>query len=160
MIYGNPGLIIEGKVQRIGKSISVIARRIMPLASTYRTDDGRPLNHSTSASASPGQEASSEARECNGITTQARPRSSHHNIILAPIKPNTTSFATASNLNELSFFPGSSLMPTRWASWATEIGLVRSPPKTNLPGLLFRRYSRTRWQRNRDTGTRSGSLRL
>jgi error-prone DNA polymerase len=40
IIYGNPALIIEGRVQRQGKAISLIASKVMPLAQSYRTDDG------------------------------------------------------------------------------------------------------------------------
>ena len=39
VIFNNPALIIEGKLQRMGKGISIIAQRIKPLTPDYRTDD-------------------------------------------------------------------------------------------------------------------------
>ena len=38
-IFNNPALIIEGKLQRMGCGISIIAQRIRPLTADYRTDD-------------------------------------------------------------------------------------------------------------------------
>ncbi|MHB9038326.1 MAG: helix-hairpin-helix domain-containing protein, partial [Armatimonadota bacterium] len=43
VIYSNPALIIEGKVQRMGDGISLIARKIMPLTSSFRSSDGGPV---------------------------------------------------------------------------------------------------------------------
>lgn len=40
IIFDNPALIIEGKLQKMGNGISVIVRKIKPLTSTFRTDDG------------------------------------------------------------------------------------------------------------------------
>ncbi len=39
IIFDNPALIIEGRLQRMGKGISIIAQRIKPLTPDYRTDD-------------------------------------------------------------------------------------------------------------------------
>ena len=39
VIFNNPGLIIEGKLQKMGQGISIIVRKVKPLANTYRTDD-------------------------------------------------------------------------------------------------------------------------
>lgn len=38
VIFNNPALIIEGKAQKMGKSYSIIASKVRPLSSTYRTD--------------------------------------------------------------------------------------------------------------------------
>lgn len=44
LIFNNPALIIEGKVQKMGKrAVSIIARKIAPLAEKYCTDDAEPL---------------------------------------------------------------------------------------------------------------------
>lgn len=40
VIYNNPALIIEGKLQRMGKGVSIIARKVKPLSATYRSSDG------------------------------------------------------------------------------------------------------------------------
>ncbi len=39
VIFSNPALIIEGKMQRMGQGISILAQRIKPLDARYRTDD-------------------------------------------------------------------------------------------------------------------------
>jgi len=39
ILFNNPALIIEGKVQKMGKSFSIIASNVRPLTSTYRTDN-------------------------------------------------------------------------------------------------------------------------
>ena len=39
VIFNNPALIIEGKAQKMGKSVSIIASNVRPLTSTYRTDN-------------------------------------------------------------------------------------------------------------------------
>ena len=39
VIFNNPALIIEGKAQKMGKSYSIIASKVRPLSSTYRSDD-------------------------------------------------------------------------------------------------------------------------
>lgn len=40
VIYGNPGLIIEGTLQRLGKrGISIVAGKVSPLGPQYRTDE-------------------------------------------------------------------------------------------------------------------------
>ena len=39
IIFNNPALIIEGKLQKMGSGISIIARGIRPLTPKYRTDD-------------------------------------------------------------------------------------------------------------------------
>ncbi|MGC8861708.1 MAG: DNA polymerase III subunit alpha [Armatimonadota bacterium] len=39
IIFNNPALIIEGRLQRMGKGISIIAQRVKPLTSDYRTDN-------------------------------------------------------------------------------------------------------------------------
>ena len=39
IIFNNPALIVDGKLQRMGKGISIIAQRIKPLTVDYRTDD-------------------------------------------------------------------------------------------------------------------------
>ena len=38
VIFNNPALIIEGKVQKMGKGISIIARKVEPLTAEYRDD--------------------------------------------------------------------------------------------------------------------------
>lgn len=38
VIYSNPALIIEGKAQKMGKGYSIIASKVRPLTSTYRSD--------------------------------------------------------------------------------------------------------------------------
>lgn len=38
IIYSNPALIIEGKAQKMGKGYSIIASKVRPLTSTYRSD--------------------------------------------------------------------------------------------------------------------------
>jgi len=43
VIYNNPALIIEGKLQKMGKKgISILARKVMPLTAEYRTDSATP----------------------------------------------------------------------------------------------------------------------
>ncbi len=39
VIYGNSALIIEGKAQRMGEGLSIIARKVMPLTQAYRADN-------------------------------------------------------------------------------------------------------------------------
>ena len=39
VIFNNPALIIEGKAQKMGKTYSIIASKVRPLSSTYRTDN-------------------------------------------------------------------------------------------------------------------------
>ena len=38
VIFNNPALVIEGKVQKMGKGISIIARKVEPLTAKYRDD--------------------------------------------------------------------------------------------------------------------------
>ena len=40
VIYNNPALIIEGKLQRMGKGISIIASKVKPLSAIYKCSDG------------------------------------------------------------------------------------------------------------------------
>ena len=43
VIYNNPALIIEGKLQKMGKrGISILARKVSPLTPEYRTDSATP----------------------------------------------------------------------------------------------------------------------
>ena len=39
VIYNNPALIIEGKLQRMGKGISIIASKVKPLSAAYKSSD-------------------------------------------------------------------------------------------------------------------------
>jgi error-prone DNA polymerase len=43
VIFNNPALIIEGKAQKMGKGFSIIASKVRPLTSTYRTDNAVEL---------------------------------------------------------------------------------------------------------------------
>jgi error-prone DNA polymerase len=38
VIFNNPALIIEGKAQKMGKGCSIIASKVRPLTSAYRSD--------------------------------------------------------------------------------------------------------------------------
>ena len=38
VLFNNPALIIEGKARKMGKTYSIIASKVRPLSSTYRTD--------------------------------------------------------------------------------------------------------------------------
>lgn len=40
IIFNNPALVIEGKMQKMGRGISIVAKKVSPLSAKYRTDDG------------------------------------------------------------------------------------------------------------------------
>lgn len=55
VIYGNSALIIEGKLQKMGKGISLIASRISPLTQAFRSDNETQLKPFTERLRSAGQ---------------------------------------------------------------------------------------------------------